>query len=110
MRDLANQARERESVDDRTVYHDVVRKAGREALDKVAEAAVEALSQTIDEAIRARAIVDWQDDPDAQNRMKSAIEDAIFEWQDAQSVDLGFDAIDRILDKCIDTARVRSRR
>lgn len=110
VRDLASQARERESVDDRTVYHDVVRKAVGEALDKVEESAVASLSETIDQAIRARAIIDWQDDPDAQNRMKLAIEDAIFEWQDAQGVDLGFDAIDRILDKCIDTARVRSRR
>lgn len=110
VRDLAAQARERESVDDRAVYHDVVRKAGGDALGKIAETAVAALSETIDQAIRARAIVDWQDDPDAQNRMKSAIEDAIFEWQDAQGVDLGFATIDRILDKCIDTARVRSRR
>lgn len=110
VRELTSKARERESVDDRTVYHDVVEKAGGDALEGVDGQSVGELAQKVDDAIRQRAIVDWQEDPDAQNRMKSAIEDAIFDWQGAHGVDLGFDVIDRILDKCIDTARVRSRR
>lgn len=110
VRDLTKKARARESVDNRTVYHDVVAKAAGDALSDVDEQSVRELAQKVDEAIQQREIVDWQEDPDAQNRMKSAIEDAIFDWQKARGVDLGFDVIDRILDKCIDTARVRSRR
>jgi type I restriction enzyme R subunit len=71
---------------------------------------VAALAAAIEQTVAERAIVDWQDDPDVQNRMKTDIEDAIFDWQKAHSVNLGFDAIDRILDKSVDTARARSRR
>ena len=107
---LAEKVRGRERVDDRTVYQEIVEAAANGQLQDVPREAVAALAAAIEQTVAERAIVDWQDDPDVQNRMKTDIEDAIFDWQKAHSVNLGFDAIDRILDKSVDTARARSRR
>jgi type I restriction enzyme R subunit len=107
---LADKVRGRERVDDQTVYQGIVESAANGQLTGVAKEAVVALAEAIERTVTQRAIVDWQDDPDVQNRMKTDIEDAIFEWQKAHGVDLGFDAIDRILDQSVDTARARSRR
>ncbi|MCP4834222.1 MAG: type I restriction endonuclease subunit R [Phycisphaera sp.] len=107
---MAEETRQRRgTVKDRTKYHEVVLQAGGDALADVDAAFVEQLAADIEAAIQARTIVDWQDDPDAVNRMKAAIEDAIFDWTKAQSIKLGFDAIDRILDDCIKSARKTAR-
>ena len=107
---MAEETRQRRgTVKNRTKYHEVVLQAGGDALADVDAAFVEQLAADIEAAIQARTIVDWQDDPDAVNRMKAAIEDAIFDWTKAQSIKLGFDAIDRILDDCIKSARKTAR-
>ena len=67
--------------------------------DEAAELAV-----TIDDVIERLKIVQWEQDLDVQNRMRTEIEDELFRF----SVELTFDAMDRLMDGCIDVARRRS--
>jgi type I restriction enzyme R subunit len=61
----------------------------------------------IDQIIQSRRKIKWQENYDIQNAMKTAIEDLLFEKQDKYGFELDFDAIDIILDKCVDTAKTR---
>jgi len=64
-------------------------------------------SLTIDEVIERHRKVNWTQDMDTQNRMKTAIEDLLFEMKEKASIDLTFDEIDAILEQCLNIARVR---
>lgn len=66
-----------------------------------------ALAAKMDDIILAKRKVDWATDTDVQNQMRTAIEDAIFAFKAAHGVDIGFDTIDRLLDRVIDVARRR---
>lgn len=61
----------------------------------------------IDEIIRAHRIVNWVTNPDVQNRMKTEIEDFLFELKKSHSLSITFKDIDRIMALCIDIARAR---
>jgi hypothetical protein len=61
----------------------------------------------IDDVIRAKRKVDWTQDSDVQNQMRTAIEDELFKLKDAHKIELDFDTIDHILDRCIDIAKRR---
>lgn len=60
----------------------------------------------IDEIIRSRKIVNWTNNTDVQNQMQNAIEDYLHELE-GSGLDLSFDEIDMILEKCLDIARRR---
>jgi type I restriction enzyme R subunit len=66
------------------------------------------LAVTIDDVIERLAIVNWQANPDLQNRMRIEIEDELFRFKDEHDIDLPFAAMDRIMDACIEVARLRS--
>jgi len=59
----------------------------------------------IAEVIFWRRKVDWTSDPDVRNRMKTAIEDVLFEMQDQEGVALGYPVIDAILERCVEAGR-----
>lgn len=61
----------------------------------------------IDDAILRERIVSWTTNPDVQNRMRNEIEDALFDLKSRTGLDLSFDEIDAILEKCLDIARRR---
>lgn len=61
----------------------------------------------IEAIVNEHRIVNWIQNSDIQNRMKTAIEDMLFEIQDDYDFELDFDIIDIILEKCIDIARIR---
>ncbi|MGN6545276.1 MAG: type I restriction endonuclease subunit R [Aureliella sp.] len=61
----------------------------------------------IDRIVLDRRCVDWINNEDVQNRMKTEIEDYLFELKDEHSIPLTLEDIDQILDRCIDIARVR---
>ena len=44
---------------------------------------------------------------DIQNRMRTQIEDYIFDSSDEMGFEISFDQIDDILNRCIDVAKVR---
>ena len=71
-------------------------------VERSAEAALE-----IDRIVKARRCVDWTHNVDVQNRMKTEIEDYLFDLQDEHGIPLTLEDIDQILDHCIDIARVR---
>ncbi len=50
--------------------------------------------------------MDWTHNPDVQNRMKTDIEDYLFDLKEEQGVSLTLEDIDQILEHCIDIARV----
>jgi type I restriction enzyme, R subunit len=61
----------------------------------------------IDRIVAERRVVHWDRNPDVQNRMKTAIEDYLFELKDECGFELTLDDIDRILEQCLDIARLR---
>lgn len=60
----------------------------------------------IDDIVKTHRIVNWTNNPDVQNQMQTAIEDYLHELEGA-GLDLSFDEIDMILEKCLDIARRR---
>ncbi len=51
--------------------------------------------------------MDWTHNPDVQNRMKTDIEDYLFDLKEEQRIALTLEDIDQVLEHCIDIARVR---
>lgn len=73
-----------------------------EPVEQSADAALE-----INRIVETRRCVDWTHNVDVQNRMKTEIEDYLFDLNDKQGISLTLEDIDQILDHCIDIARVR---
>jgi type I restriction enzyme R subunit len=61
----------------------------------------------IDAIVQEHRIVNWVNNTDVQNQMKMAIEDYLFELKEVRGFDLTFEDVDRILELCLDIARVR---
>ena len=61
----------------------------------------------IDEIIQQEKIVNWTTNLDVQNRMKNEIEDYIHDLKDESNLELSFDEIDLIMEKCLDIGRRR---
>jgi type I restriction enzyme R subunit len=61
----------------------------------------------IDQIIVEERIVSWTSNPDVQNRMKNRIEDYLHDLKQDAPIDLSFEEIDDILEKCLDIARRR---
>lgn len=88
-------------------YYDIVQdQLGGASVSRDAEATAE-LAIRIDDIFRDKRKVDWIRDSDVQNQMKTAIEDELFRMQDEHGIELEFEQIDQILDRCIDIARSR---
>lgn len=62
---------------------------------------------SLDSIILGNRIVNWTADMDIQNRMRTEIEDDIFDRSDAMGFDISFDQMDDILNRCLDVAKVR---
>lgn len=61
----------------------------------------------IDDVILRERIVNWTTNTDVQNRMQNDIEDVLFDLKSQTGLNLTFDEIDVILEKCLDIARRR---
>lgn len=92
-----------------TAYYGLLREklakyeANRSKVDTVgADAAV-----AIDQIIEQRRVVNWTENADVQNRMKTAIEDELFELRDRHGVPLSMEDIDALLDDVLNVARRR---
>lgn len=114
VREIADKVRDRggddvpASLDGREVakaYFGVVRQGlpGTDAgPDDLAE-----LALRVDTTISRLRIVNWGQSSDQQNRMRTAIEDDLFAWSDKNGAKLDFDAVDKVIEACLDIARVR---
>jgi type I restriction enzyme R subunit len=100
-----------ETADVAKAYYGVINEqVGKAIGEESAQAIAEALGVTaieIDKIIDQHRIVRWIDNIDVQNQMKMAIEDYLFDVQEAQGIELDFDTIDDILDRVIEIAKVR---
>jgi len=61
----------------------------------------------IDEIIERNRIVQWVDNEDVKNKMSLEIEDWLFEFAEQNNIELDFDAIDDIIERCLGVAMVR---
>jgi type I restriction enzyme R subunit len=61
----------------------------------------------IDEIIERNRIVQWVDNEDVKNRMRTEIEDWLFEYAARKDFELNFEIIDEILDRCMTVAKAR---
>jgi type I restriction enzyme R subunit len=61
----------------------------------------------IDEIVLANRIVDWTVNPDVQNRMKTEIEEFLFDCMQQRNLKISFDDLDQIIEQCLDVARLR---
>lgn len=65
------------------------------------------VSLKIEKCIRKNLVVQWSTNIDVQNRMRQDMEDALFELKDEFGVDLSFEKMDEIMEKCLDIAKAR---
>jgi type I restriction enzyme R subunit len=91
-------------------YHDLIGDVLSGAGTDAPEADTAALAVAIDDVIERLKMVNWEQNVDVQNRMRTMIEDELFRFKDAQGLTLPFDAMDRLMDGCIEVARRRSAR
>jgi type I restriction enzyme R subunit len=91
-------------------FYGIVREAvAAHQVDGDVEQAVAETAASIDDAILRERIVNWTTNADVQNRMRNEIEDALFGLKDSAGLDLSFEEIDAILERCLDIARRRYR-
>lgn len=116
--DILQRAQNRDRMDDapeslrgrpiaRTFY-DVVNEELKAADESIGEQEAALVAVTIENVINELKIVHWESNTDIQNQMRTRIEDELFRFKAAHGIDLSFDAIDRIMDTCIEVARRRS--
>jgi len=77
--------------------------SGPEADDIMATIALE-----VEKIIRKYRIVNWTGNIDIQNKMRNEMEDLIFNIKEHIALEVDFDTIDDIMDRCIDIAKVRT--
>jgi len=75
--------------------------------DEKVDDSLAGLALAIDEIIERNRIVNWVNNSDVQNRMRIDIEDRIFEQKSKMDLEISFEEMDTIMDKCIDIAKVR---
>jgi type I restriction enzyme, R subunit len=66
-----------------------------------------AIAVRLEEIIREHAIVRWRENHDAQNRMRNAIDDYLFEMQEAEGVTLSLEQMDALMESCLRISRNR---
>jgi len=84
---------------------EVFEKYQSESFDAREQAAKAALQ--VDVVIEQHTRVDWTKDSDVRNRMKTEIEDLLFELKEASDIELSLEDIDTLLERCIQIARKR---
>lgn len=70
---------------------------------RLSEAAAK-VAMKIEEIVSGLYIRDWTSNRDQQNRMRTAIEDHLFEVKGENGIDLSFEEMDAIMDRCLDIA------
>lgn len=76
--------------------------------EELTNACVEA-GLKLDQIISKARIVNWGNNDDVKNIMRTRMEDYLFELKDKYKLKLTFDLIDAILEQCIDIAKMRYR-
>jgi type I restriction enzyme R subunit len=74
--------------------------------EEVKEIASQASLNT-EKIIQSLCIVNWENNVDIQNRMRNAIEDYLFTMQKLHNIRITFDDMDKIMEGCLEIARLR---
>ncbi len=107
-----------ESLPDKLVRYDVAKAyfgEVREVLQKYQTTSFEPTGESadaaieIDRIIEQRKCVDWTQNEDVMNRMRTDIEDFLFEMKDKENIPLTLEDIDSILESCVRIALERNR-
>ena len=86
-------------------YYDVVGNTfEKEGIETSADAVAE-LAVAIDDVVKKRKILNWQRKLDVQKQIEKGVGDEVFRFKEEHGVEIDFEAIDRILDTCIEVAR-----
>jgi type I restriction enzyme R subunit len=91
-------------------YYDLIGETLHDMGTSMSDETKATLAIAIDDVIERLKIVHWEQNTDVQNRMRTEIEDELFRFKEAHGVVLTFDAMDRLMDGCIEVARRRSSR
>lgn len=91
-------------------YFEVVGEALGDLAVKIPAEDMAKLALRIDDIVERLKIVHWEQNTDVQNQMRIQVEDELFRFKAEHGLDLSFDAMDRIMDTCIEVARRRSGR
>ncbi len=73
----------------------------------VQDGALAELALQIDKDIEGYRIVNWNTNDDVKNRMRNAMEDTLFDFQDREGLELNFSLIDDMMERCLNIARVQ---
>jgi type I restriction enzyme R subunit len=98
-----------ENHDVAKAYYGVVHQSMKTngSLDGFGEEEFAEIALAIDGIIDKNRIVQWVDNLDVQNRMRTAVEDWLFDFARQHNLKLDFETVDQILEKCIDIAKRR---
>jgi type I restriction enzyme, R subunit len=117
MEDLCERVRDRRSFEEvpeilkaREVarsYYDVVRDQLAQSGLSITDGAAADFATKAEDIILKLRKVDWSEDIDVQNRMKTGIEEELFALKNEHGLELSFETIDRVLERVIDIARRR---
>ena len=76
-------------------------------LAAMAPAVAAQLALGVDAMFAREVIVGWARNEDAQNRMRTEIEDLLFEVKTGRDIELSFEEMDGVIERCLDVARAR---
>jgi type I restriction enzyme R subunit len=91
-------------------WFDITAEAFKDAGRVVEADDLAALALEIDDIIERLKIVHWETNLDVQNRMRTEMEDAFFQFRDRTGAGLNFEQLDQVMDQCIGAARRRAMR
>ena len=74
-------------------------------MDATDSAPLVGLATRLDEVVKDKVVVDWQNKPDAQNAMKNALEDEVLDALDGDGREVDLETLDFILDSVLQAAR-----
>ena len=86
-------------------YEEILQREFGQSRSLISSAVIRRVAAQIAGAIFCRRKVDWASDPDIQNQMKTAIEDALFDMQAEEGMLFPLASIDAIMDSCVELAR-----
>lgn len=78
--------------------------AGVSQEDSVVRSLSTEAAMAIDRVLLQRRIVNWKQNPDVQNRMKTEIEDIVLDSATEYGIQIGFDELDALLDQILRVA------
>ena len=88
-------------------FYGILSEALGQHLDKMAPAVAAQLALRVDAMFRGEIIVGWTRNEDARNRMRTHVEDLLFEVKSARDIELTFEEMDGVIERSLEIASAR---